>query len=73
MFLTHRKHIASKIRAQYVNDICSFVAIIYEYNYHNCGQYPSSCLYLKQPKDYARTSPKTRYVSAKNPKGKREL
>jgi hypothetical protein len=41
----HRKHITCPLRAQHVNAI--FVTMVYYYNYHNSGHYPSSCLLSK--------------------------
>jgi hypothetical protein len=43
----HRKHITSPLRAQQVNAIYRLVTMVYEYNYHNSGHYPSSCLLFK--------------------------
>jgi hypothetical protein len=43
----HRKHITSQLRARQVNDIYRFVSMVYQYNYHNSGHYPSSCLLFK--------------------------
>jgi hypothetical protein len=43
----HRKSITSPLLAQQVNAIYRFVTMVYEYNYHNSGYYPSSCLLFK--------------------------
>jgi hypothetical protein len=43
----HRKHITSPLRAQQVNATYRFVTMVYWYNYHNSGHYPSSCLLFK--------------------------
>jgi hypothetical protein len=43
----HRKHITSPLRARQVNAIYRFVTMVYKYNYHNSGHYPSSCLLLR--------------------------
>jgi hypothetical protein len=43
----HRKHNISPLRAQQVNAIYRFVTMVYQYNYHNSGHYPSSCLLFK--------------------------
>jgi hypothetical protein len=43
----HRKHIKSPLRAQQVNDIYRLVPMVYQYNYHNSGHYPPSCLLFK--------------------------
>jgi hypothetical protein len=45
--VTLRKHITSPLRAQQANVIYRFVTMVYSYNYHNSGQYPSSCLLFK--------------------------
>jgi hypothetical protein len=47
MSVPHSKHITSPLRAQQVNAIYVFVTMAYYYNYHNAGQYPSSCLLFK--------------------------
>jgi hypothetical protein len=43
----HRNHVTSPLRAQQVNAIYRFVTMVYLYNYHSSGHYPSSCLLLK--------------------------
>jgi hypothetical protein len=43
----HRKHITTPLRAQQVNAIYRFVTMVYWYNYHNSGHYPSSCVLFK--------------------------
>jgi hypothetical protein len=43
----HRQHITSPLRAQQVNAIYRFVAMLYEYNYYNYGHYLSACLLFK--------------------------
>jgi hypothetical protein len=43
----HRKHITFPLRAQQVNAVYRFVTMVYYYNYHNSGHYPSSCLLFK--------------------------
>jgi hypothetical protein len=40
----YRKHIMFPLRVQRINAIYRFVTMVYYYNYHNCGHYPSSCL-----------------------------
>jgi hypothetical protein len=37
----------SPLRAQQVKAIYRFVTMVYYYNYHNSGHYPSSCLLFK--------------------------
>jgi hypothetical protein len=37
----------SPLRAQQDNAIYRFVTMVYYYNYHNSGHYPSSCLLFK--------------------------
>jgi hypothetical protein len=44
MSVPHTKHITPPLRAQQVNAIYRFVTMVYKYNYHNSGHYPSSCL-----------------------------
>jgi hypothetical protein len=43
----YRKNITSPLRAQQVNAIYRFVAMVYEYDYHNYGHYSSFCLLFK--------------------------
>jgi hypothetical protein len=43
----NRKHITSPLRAQRVNAIYRFVTMVYQYNCHNSGHYPSSRLLFK--------------------------
>jgi hypothetical protein len=45
--VSHRKHITSPLQTQQINAIYRFVTMIYYYNYHNSGHYPSSCLLFK--------------------------
>jgi hypothetical protein len=46
----HWKHITSPLRAKQVNVIYRFVTMVYYYNCHNSGHYPSYCLlYKTQP------------------------
>jgi hypothetical protein len=45
--LPHRKHITSPLRDQQVSAIYRFVTMVYYYNYHNSGHYPSFCLLFK--------------------------
>jgi hypothetical protein len=47
MFVPHRKHIISPLRAQEVNAVYKFVTMVHQYNYHNSGSYSSSCLLFK--------------------------
>jgi hypothetical protein len=44
----HRKHITSPLRAQQANAIYRFLTVVYYYNYHNFGHYPSPCLLFKR-------------------------
>jgi hypothetical protein len=44
MFVPHRKHITSPLRAQTVTAICRFVSMVYQYSYRSCEHYPLSCL-----------------------------
>jgi hypothetical protein len=67
MFLPHRKHITSQLRAQQVNAIYRFVTMDYQHNYHNSGHYPSSCILFKHMIDNVRTSQEAHYVSATSP------
>jgi hypothetical protein len=41
MVVPFRKHITSPLRAQQANAIYRFVTIVYYYNYHSYGHYPS--------------------------------
>jgi hypothetical protein len=43
----HRKYIMSPLRAQQFYAIYRFVTMVYQYNYHNSGHYPSSCILFK--------------------------
>jgi hypothetical protein len=59
----------SPLRAQQVNAIYRFVTMVYYYNYHNSGHYPSSCLLFKTAQLYkfVSTSQETHYVSTTCP------
>jgi hypothetical protein len=45
------------------NRLYTSVTVVYYYNYHDSGHYPSPS-YLKRRKDNVRTSQETHYVSA---------
>jgi hypothetical protein len=47
MFVPHRKHFTSPLRAQQVNAINRFLTMVCQYKYHNSGHYPSPCLLFK--------------------------
>jgi hypothetical protein len=55
----HRKHITSLLRAKQVNAIYRFVTMVYYYNYHKVGHYPSSCPLFKSQLN----SQETHYIS----------
>jgi hypothetical protein len=44
LFVPNGKYITPPLRAQQFIDIYRFVTMVYYYNYHNSGHYPSSCL-----------------------------
>jgi hypothetical protein len=46
-FVPHRRHIMSTLRAQQVHAIYRLMTMIYCYNFHNSGHYPSSCPLFK--------------------------
>jgi hypothetical protein len=47
LYEPNRKLITFPLRAQQVIAIYRFVTMVYYYNYHNSGLYPSSCLLFK--------------------------
>jgi hypothetical protein len=47
MFVPHRKHITSPLRAQQVNAIHRLLAMVYYYQYHISWHYTSACLLYK--------------------------
>jgi hypothetical protein len=47
MFVPHRQHITSLLRAQQINAIYRLVTMVYWYNYYNSGYYSSSCFLFK--------------------------